>query len=74
MYGVNVCAMEDGDEYADISPLWNYCQIPGTTAYYESDEQLKKYDNEDFKRTKSGTFYAGADKVETDICFVSQSS
>lgn len=73
IYGVNVCAMEDGNEYADISPLWNYCDIPGTSTYIEEDIDLIKYDNEDFKRTKNGTFYGGYNTQE-QVGYVSQSS
>ncbi len=58
VFGVNTCVMEDGNEYADISPLWDYSHIPGTTSYPEDDVTLQKYDNEAFKHTKTGVFYA----------------
>lgn len=75
-YGVNTCTMESGDEYADISPLWNYWKIPGISAYEESDEELSQYDNEDFKRTKPGTFYGGYELYNQNhgVGYVSQSS
>lgn len=40
-YGSHTCAMKDGSEYFNISPLWRYDRIPGVTAAVESDESLK---------------------------------
>lgn len=31
-YGTNTCVMDEGTEYYNISPLWNYAYIPGTTS------------------------------------------
>lgn len=39
-YGTVTCVMEDGAEYVDVAPVWDYCKIPGTTARVQSDEQL----------------------------------
>ncbi len=39
-YGTNTCFMKSGREYHDISPVWDYCKIPGTTARVETDESL----------------------------------
>ena len=40
-YGSHTCAMVDGSEYFNISPIWQYDRIPGTTAADESDESLQ---------------------------------
>ena len=42
-YGTNTCFMHSGKEYYDISPVWDFCKIPGTTARQESEEQLKNH-------------------------------
>lgn len=73
VFGVNTCVMQTGEEYADIAPLWNYSELPGTSAYVESDEELEEYDNDSFKNTKLGTFYGGFNKDE-QIGFVSQNT
>jgi chondroitin AC lyase len=39
-YGTNTCFMKSGKEYHDISSVWDYCKIPGTTAREETDESL----------------------------------
>ena len=39
-YGTNTCFMSSGREYFEISPVWDYSKIPGTTAREETDEQL----------------------------------
>lgn len=39
-YGSVSCIMESGMEYFDISPVWDYSRIPGTTARSESDEEV----------------------------------
>ncbi len=39
-YGTHHAAMVSGKEYFDISPVWQYDRIPGTTARNESDEVL----------------------------------
>ena len=32
--------MRNGEEYFNISPVWDYSRIPGTTSLIETDEQL----------------------------------
>ncbi|MBR4889515.1 MAG: hypothetical protein IKU17_10255 [Clostridia bacterium] len=39
-YGTHTCIMRDGEEYVDISTVWDYARIPGTTSRTENDEQL----------------------------------
>ncbi len=39
-YGTHTTVMKDGGEYFDIAPLWDYARMPGTTARYETDEEL----------------------------------
>ena len=39
-YGTHTCLMRRGDEYHNVSPLWDYAHIPGTTAAYETDSEL----------------------------------
>lgn len=38
--GGATCIMIDGDEYRNISPLWDYAHVPGTTAPNDTDEEL----------------------------------
>ncbi|MBQ2916213.1 MAG: hypothetical protein IJE51_05415 [Clostridia bacterium] len=42
-YGSHTCVMVDGSEYFNISPVWQYDRIPGTTAANESDEALRAH-------------------------------
>lgn len=42
-YGTNTCVMDDGDEYYNISPLWNYAYIPGTTSIQLVDETIEDF-------------------------------
>ena len=37
--------MHTGNEYTDISPLYNYSAVPGTTAVPETDEALAAHDD-----------------------------
>ena len=39
-YGTVSCVMQSGKEYYNISPVWDYAKIPGTTARAESDDEL----------------------------------
>ena len=39
-YGTVSCVMESGKEYFDISPVWDYSRIPGTTARIETQDEL----------------------------------
>ena len=39
-YGTRTCHMARGDEYFDINPYFDYAHLPGTTARYETDEEL----------------------------------
>lgn len=68
-FGVNTCVMQNGDEYADISPVWQYDRIPGTTTIDETDEELSKY--KDIGKEKTGTFYSG-ESEDKKVAFVSQ--
>lgn len=56
-YGTVSCVMESGREYYNISGVWDYSKIPGTTARAETDEQLLlhgdwSYDMESECKTK----------------------
>ncbi len=42
-YGTNTCFMHSGKEYFNLSPVWDYSKIPGTTARQETDEQLLQH-------------------------------
>lgn len=42
-YGTHTCLCRRGDEYFDISPIWDYAHIPGTTARVENDEQIHSH-------------------------------
>ena len=44
-YGTNTCFMRSGQEYMDLSPVWDYAKIPGTTARQENDKQLLQHSN-----------------------------
>ena len=50
-YGTHHCAMVTGDEYFDITPLWRYDRIPGTTARTEDDAALLAHDPAWISRT-----------------------
>lgn len=39
-YGTVTCVLEHGFEYMNVSPIWDYSKIPGTTARDEGDEEL----------------------------------
>ena len=42
-YPGTTTVMSSGREHLDISPLYDFAMIPGTTAVHESDEQLRKH-------------------------------
>lgn len=39
-YGTHTCLSRRGDEYFNMSPLWDFAHIPGTTAREETDAQI----------------------------------
>ena len=39
-YGTHTTVMQSGEEYNDVSPLWDYSAIPGTTAPCMTDSEL----------------------------------
>lgn len=47
--------MHTGREYVDISPVYDYSFIPGTTSIYETDDELKAHSDNTY-RTLSGTY------------------
>ena len=42
-YGTHTCLARRGDEYHDISAVWDFAHIPGTTARVENDEQIHSH-------------------------------
>ena len=72
-YGTTTCVMDTGKEYFDISPVWQYDSLPGTTALTEDDETLDKwYDNTEFRRLLEEGIYSGG--VTNDATFSMQST
>ena len=51
--------MRTGNEYRDISPVYDYSFIPGTTAVRETDEQLAAHPDATY-RALSGTYGSAA--------------
>ena len=46
-YGSNSCYMFYGDEYKSIGAVFDFAMYPGTTSFYESDQQLyERYESE----------------------------
>ena len=39
-YGTTTCVMNSGKEYFEISPIWNYSHVPGTTTRDETDDEV----------------------------------
>ncbi len=39
-YGTHTAIMQAGDEYLNITPVWDYARIPGTTARTEDDKAI----------------------------------
>ncbi|XQP55296.1 MAG: polysaccharide lyase family 8 super-sandwich domain-containing protein [Mycoplasmoidaceae bacterium] len=59
-FGFNTSVMGTGQEYDDISPVWDYAYIPGTTTIDEDDEQMMLYDgSDDGKHWDHGPCYGG---------------
>lgn len=44
-YGSRTCFMGTGKEYFDIDPIFDYACVPGTTTFYETEEELLTRDN-----------------------------
>lgn len=44
--------MHTGNEYTNISPVLDYSMIPGTTAAYETDEELRKHEDYTYRALK----------------------
>ena len=58
-YGTTTCVMRSANEYLEMSPVWNYCRIPGTTTRYEEPDELAKHSN-DNNRFQEGDRFDGA--------------
>ena len=58
-YGTSTCVMNTGREYYEISPLWNYCRVPGTTTRDETDAELIKH-VDDCNKYQKGDRFDGA--------------
>lgn len=43
-YGTRTAYMGTGKEYFNLDPLFDYAHVPGTTAFDETDEELRKRD------------------------------
>lgn len=71
-YGTTTCVMSTGKEYFDISPVWNYSSIPGTTCLDEDDPQLSAYDDEDFKAQVVGRVFNGGYDNINNLAFSMQ--
>jgi chondroitin AC lyase len=41
-YGTSTCIMKRGTEYYDLSPVWDYSRIPGTTSRTETEEEIRQ--------------------------------
>lgn len=74
-FGFTTAVMETGKEYFDISPLWKYDDIPGTTSIDETDAQLKYYNNEDdIHAMKEGTESSNGFDSENNVACIAQKS
>ncbi len=74
-YGFTNCVMETGNEYVDISPIWNYQDIPGTTTIDETDDELHYYENGiDVAPKKKETIAYGDFNEDENVAFISQQS
>ena len=49
-YGSNTSYMYYGDEYSSIGAVFDFAMFPGTTTYYENDEQLYQRFKEGYNR------------------------
>lgn len=56
-----------GDELLDISPIYDYSMVAGTTAVYETDEELLKYGDFTYREV-NGTF-GNAKADGAAVCF-----
>lgn len=43
-YGTNTCVMDNGDEYYNVCPVWDFAYIPGTTSYQLSNKPIGVFD------------------------------
>ena len=59
-YGTRNCFMASGKEYLNIHVIWDYSAVPGTTSYYETDEELLARDD---------SWAQVYRETERDICF-----
>lgn len=61
-YGTNTCVMDDGAEYNNIVPTWDYAYMPGTTSY-----QLGNIDDLDVIEDGYSKYLYDSDKMMADI-------
>lgn len=74
-YGFTTCVMDTGREYADITPIWEYNDIPGTTSIDETEDQLHLYENGlDVCPKKEETVSYGDFNETEKVAFISQQS
>lgn len=57
-YGTTTCVMRSAEEYLTMSPVWNFCRVPGTTTRYEEPDDLSKHSN-DCNRFQQGDRFDG---------------
>lgn len=57
-YGTTTTVMRTGQEYARMSPVWNYCRVPGTTTRDEYDDELIVHGN-DCNKFQTGDRFDG---------------
>lgn len=74
VFGFNTCVMDTGSEYDDISPVWDYSYLPGTTTAVETDGELAYYDNNDFKTRQEGPCYGDYNQEHNVACVAQKGS
>lgn len=61
-YGTNTCVMDEGPEYYQISPYWDYAYLPGTTSY-----QVEEYPSEEGEKQDPDDILNYLDKSDDKI-------
>lgn len=59
-YGTNTCVMDEGPEYYQISPYWDYAYLPGTTSY-----QVEEYTDPEKEEDITDYLYKSDEKIRT---------
>ncbi len=71
-YGSNTCYMKYGNEYSSIGEVFDFSMFPGTTTYYESDDELEFRYKQGYNRSWGHIDFVK--NIESNCVFITDST